>query len=44
MGEPYAVRWTDGKRTVYKTKKDYEMAKLSSYGRTNQRLYASFSK
>ena len=44
MGEFYAVRWTDGKRTVYKTKKDYEKAKLSSYGRTNQRLYASFSK
>lgn len=44
MGEPYAVRHTDGKRIVYKTKKDYESGKLSSFGRTNQRLSASFSK
>ncbi|EGD33335.1 hypothetical protein [Capnocytophaga sp. oral taxon 338] len=44
MSEPYAVRWADGKRTVYKTKKDYESGKLSSFGRTNQRLSASFAK
>lgn len=38
MPEPYAVRYDGGKRTVYKTKKDYEVGKLSSFGRTNRRL------
>lgn len=39
MPEPYATRWDNGKRVgYYKNKKAYESGKLSSYGRTNQRL------
>lgn len=41
MPEPYAVRYTDGKRQAYRTKKDYQRGKLSSFGRTNQRLRSS---
>lgn len=43
MPEPYAVRYANGKRYVYKTKKDYQAGKLSSFGRTNKRLKASGS-
>ncbi|MGP1500195.1 MAG: hypothetical protein ACTTJM_00210 [Bergeyella cardium] len=39
MPEPYAVRYDKGKKVgSYKTKKDYEAGKLSSFGRTNRRL------
>lgn len=41
MPEPYAVRYDNGVRTAYKNKKAYESAKLSSFGRTNQRLKKS---
>lgn len=41
MSEPYAVRYSNGKRSVYKTKADYEAGKLSSFGRTTRRLRAS---
>jgi|GEM_PF-2731222 hypothetical protein len=43
MGEPYAVRHTNGKRTVYKTKADYERGKLASFGNGNQRLKKAFA-
>lgn len=42
MPESYAARWENGKKVgEYKTKRDYEMGKLSSFGRTNQRLKKS---
>ncbi|MDY3449822.1 hypothetical protein [Riemerella anatipestifer] len=41
MPEPYAVRYTGGKRQAYRTKKDYEKGKLSSFGRANRRLKAN---
>ncbi|SFN67702.1 hypothetical protein SAMN05444369_101290 [Capnocytophaga haemolytica] len=44
MPEPYAVRWTGGKRQVYRTKRDFEYGKLSSFGTTNKRLDRSFGK
>ncbi|MGV4405263.1 hypothetical protein ACQ1PF_09535 [Ornithobacterium rhinotracheale] len=42
MPEPYAVRMgANGSKQYYKTKRDYEAGKLSSFGRTNQRLRRS---
>lgn len=39
MPEPYATRWENGKKVgSYRTKKDYQAGKLSSFGRTAQRL------